>query len=282
MRIAIVLLALALVGCGRSKVTNALANFSSNTLLNPAPTPAGGNAAADDPTPPALGSTAATAAAGCQALLNAGFNQDGVYWVKHLQVAGGEPFQVYCQQHMQGGGWALLYNSVLRAGTTEFWNIPYAQRLSVKGAASVTDNFYYGSLYFTGTKYMDVIEDTSGKSAVAMIASATGIDPTNMRLLNPSLISGSQGIYDSQFASGWAAPDYDADAYANNCSSFFASVTQHYSACWIYNLGSDADTSFYDDGMGPHVHAPALAGLGLTGDGSAFSRVKRISRFIRW
>ena len=63
-------------------------------------------------------------------------------------------------------------------------------------------------------------------------------------------------------------------------------MTQHYGSCWSYNLGSDAEpsgTDLADDQrVGPHVYKVVLAGLNLAGDGSDFSRVSRISRFVKW
>jgi hypothetical protein len=90
----------------------------------------------------------------------------------------------------------------------------------------------------------------------------------------------------SQFASGWSSTDYDGDTDSTNCSSFYNNVTQHYSGCWSYNLGSDADASGGDNTdtrIGPHVHKARAIAIGLTAaDGSDYTRVRRISRFVKW
>ncbi|MCZ7686148.1 MAG: hypothetical protein M5U28_48270 [Sandaracinaceae bacterium] len=91
------------------------------------------------------------------------------------------------------------------------------------------------------------------------------------------------GVFDAHVDAGWSAPDRDEDTSATtNCATDYNSVTQHYGACWNYNLGSDADTPTSDGFAGPHVHNSVLTALALTGDGSTYSRVRRISRFVRW
>lgn len=62
---------------------------------------------------------------------------------------------------------------------------------------------------------------------------------------------------------------------------------QHYGACWAYNLGSDADlsggdNSLADQRLGPHVHIGTLSFLGAVGDGSDYSRVRAIRRYVSW
>jgi len=234
------------------------------------------------------GGSPATAGASCAALKTLGATQSGTYYVKNPTSADAAMVNatvlVYCDQVSEGGGWALLYNSVIGANSSDFWNIPYAGRLGRRGRPSLDSNFYDGSLYQTAaTSYLDVIEDLHGKAATEFIARTDGINNTTMRFNNPTLMSGFQAAYDSQFAGGWSAPDYDGDTLATgNCSATYLGVTQHYSGCWNSNLGSDAEDPFLDGGAGPHVHMSALAALMLAGDGSAYSRVRRISRFVRW
>lgn len=51
-------------------------------------------------------------------------------------------------------------------------------------------------------------------------------------------------LFNNQFAAGWSAPDYDGDGYSpGNCAAEFNRITQHYAACFLYSLGSDADIS---------------------------------------
>lgn len=59
-------------------------------------------------------------------------------------------------------------------------------------------------------------------------------------------------------------------------------LSQHYSGCWVANLGSDADDPILDAGAGPHVFSTVLTALTLASDGTPYSRVRRISRFVRW
>jgi hypothetical protein len=216
----------------------------------------------------------------------------GVYWVINPTSAdsskAGWPVRVYCDQDINGGGWALVYNSVLGAATLDFWNIPFAQRLERRGRPSLDSNFYDGSLYQTGSvTYMDVIEDVRGKTAIAFVARSAGIHYFTMLMSNPTLVSGNSALFSSQFAAGWSAPDYDGDTEPGetNCATYFSNVTQHYSNCWRYNLGSDADNSggdFADQRLGPHVLNSSLVALGLSGDGSGHSRVRAIRRYVSW
>lgn len=241
--------------------------------------------AADGSVDAALGTEAAPALS-CRQVREVLGPVSGVYWLRE-DVA--QPtFQAYCEQGVEGGGWAVVYNSVLRidGATTAFWNISYADRLATKGAPSVTDNYYAGSMYQRGTSFLDVITDLDGKDAVAMRAeSPLGIDPQTMVFRSPELVSGSSSVFQNQFAQGWSSPDHDGDRYAPyNCAAFYSNVTQHYGACWAYNLGSDADAPFLDGGVGPHVHMATLVELGLqpAADPGGYSRVKRITRYVRW
>jgi hypothetical protein len=180
----------------------------------------------------------------------------------------------------------MLFNSVRTAGeTTAFWQIPYAARLDRKGTRSAADNFYDGTLYLIGTSYMDVLVDLQGMLTVAAVMSATGIDPATMRFTQPALTVGNADVYQNQFASGWSSPDFDGDPSATiNCATSFSNVTQHYSSCWSYNLGSDADDPVLDGGVGPHANNTLLTtlGLALQPGGGTYSQVSRIARFVRW
>ena len=109
---------------------------------------------------------------------------------------------------------------------------------------------------------------SNGKLSRAMIAVKTltktamntpsdGINNTTMRFNNPVQTSGDMNIYSAQFASGWSAPDYDGDTLGpGNCATNYSSVTQHYSACWNVNLGSDADVSGGQGGLKCATSAP--------------------------
>ncbi|AUX23815.1 uncharacterized protein SOCEGT47_043450 [Sorangium cellulosum] len=208
----------------------------------------------------------------------------GVY-LFHPSTAGSpEAAAVYCDMEFDGGGWALLYNSIgSDEGTTmAFWDIPYLHRFGGKGDPSLDANVYAGWLYLHGTEYRDEAEDIDGKVAQLFHAKTTGIEPDTMRFRAPELVSGESAVYDAQFAAGWSSADFDGDPWAESCSVEYSRVTQHYGSCWRYNLGSDADSPLDDGGWGPHLHAATAQGLGLDTDGSGYTRVKRISRWVRW
>lgn len=221
----------------------------------------------------------------CGELREAGL-ASGAYWVRDPRGQS-PPFQVYCEQDLNGGGWAMVENSVRRddGTTTTFWQFSYADRLTERGSLAADQNYYNGSLYLLGTEYMDVFVDLAGKAVGAAVMTATGFNPTTMRFMNPALSVGLTTVFQNQFASGWASVDRDDDVYAEgNCATTYANVAQHYSACWTYNLGADADADRFDGGVGPHVHIDALAQLGLMAqpEGGAYSQVRRIARFTRW
>ncbi len=226
----------------------------------------------------------------CMALLDAGATASGTYWIDPDGAGGDAPFEVYCEQQKYGGGWTLLYNSVGAEGgsTTAFWNIPYAARFTPKGTPDIAANVYAPTLYRHAHQYLDVAEDLTGAEAELLRATAAGIDETTMSLLSPTFVSGSAGVYSGQFAGGWSAPDYDHDAYTTNCATYFADVTQHYSACWSYNLGADADTAldptYRDNSWGPHAYNAVATAAGLSLEGGTdnnYTRLNRVSRFVK-
>jgi hypothetical protein len=214
----------------------------------------------------------------------------GTAWLRSA-ASQAPAFQVYCEQTLSGGGWAMVENSVRRDdGTTRtFWQFKYADRLSQLGTPAADQNYYDGSLYLIGSEYMDLITDLQGRTVVAIIATATGFDKDAMKFIGPVKTMGNDAIYNSQFASGWASQDHDADPDANNCAVLYSNIAQHYNGCWSYNLGSNAGRPPLDDGgVGPHVLNSVIDDLTLArqpgvgaGDGVG-SQVKRIARFTRW
>jgi hypothetical protein len=283
------LVAILLVGCGA---------VGGNGAGDGAVGPQGPQGPKGDPGPNPTwsnlpGGSPAMAGDSCAALLAAGMTLSGSYYVKnpHPADAGlmGMPVLAYCDQVSNGGGWALVHNSVLAPSTLAFWNILYADRLSRRGQPSISEDFYDGSLYQTAAAhYLDVVEDLQGKIVPAFEATSDGISSTTMKFNNPAMVSGSgsSDAYTAQFASGWSAPDYDGDPDANaNCATAYNNVTQHYAQCWNMNLGSDADSSggdTTDQGVGPHIGDGIATALGLASDGSKYTRVRRLSRFVKW
>jgi len=179
------------------------------------------------------------------------------------------------EAQVNDGEWAIVFNAVDGSATPDFWNIPYDQRLGQRGTLAANQNFYDGAQYLTNHIYIDVIEDLSGKAVIAFMATATGINPSNMRLQNPVLIQGNAEIYGSHFVGGWSSPDFDDDGWIWNCSHYnYTYVTQHFgSGCGYYYLGGDPDPA----GRGveaPHLYYPQAAALGLGADGTKWSRVK--------
>jgi hypothetical protein len=241
----------------------------------------------DAPVDAALG-TMERPAASCAELLSAFGPASGVYWVRHPNPAR-PAFETYCEQVVDGGGWALVYSSVFRSDgtTTAFWNIPYADRFTTKGNRSADDNYYDGPLYLTGTAFLDTVTDVDGKTAVLARVDTQGFDPDTMRFIAPRLVVGDGDVFESHFNAGWSSADRDGDTEPSiNCAVFFQNVSQHYGACWRYNLGADADEPFLDGGVGPHVFRGTLLDLGLaeqrtTGAGT-YSQVRRIARHVRW
>jgi hypothetical protein len=210
----------------------------------------------------------------------------GIAWVRHPD--GVSPaFPVYCEQEIAGGGWAMLYNSVFDdAGTTSaFWQFDYSARLGRMGTAAPDQNYYQGALYLVGTEYIDVITDLEDTTVVAAEVTASGFDQASMAFIAPTLVSGSSSVFGAHFAAGWSAKNRDGDSYPDgNCATVYGDIAQHYSSCWAYSLGADADPPSLDGGVGPHVGNAILTDLGLAlqADGGTYSRVARIARFTRW
>ncbi|RKH63172.1 fibrinogen-like YCDxxxxGGGW domain-containing protein [Corallococcus aberystwythensis] len=237
---------------------------------------------------PWYGETPDLALRSCQHLYAMGVRRSGVYFLK---PDGTQALTTYCDMETQGGGWAMVYNSVLGTNTTDFWNIPYADRLGRRGRASLDSNFYDGSLYtyrktefVDSVRYMDVVEDLRGKTVILFTARIDGFNTSTMRFQGPQQIGdGSSAVYSRQFASGWASPDYDGDATpVVQCSANYANVTQHYDGCWVYNLGADAELPVEDGRVGPHLNSSVAVERGLVTDGTVHTRVRRITRFVRW
>jgi hypothetical protein len=116
---------------------------------------------------------------------------------------------------------------------------------------------------------------------------AKGIDTVTMRFTSPEWdrISGLERVYERHFAAGWSSQDHDGDDNPDgNCARTYAGVTQHYKACWYYNLGADADPPDDDGGVGPHVEKLVLSDMHLAPqpNGGGYSQVNRIARFARW
>jgi hypothetical protein len=243
------------------------------------------DARAFDAPPPVLG-TMDNPASTCAELRDVGM-PSGVYWVRHPTNAI-PPFRVYCEQQLEAGGWAMVVNSVRREDgtTTAFWQFGKDDRLKERGMLAPDQNYYNGALYVIGREYMDVFVDLQGNSAVAAVMTATGIDQVTMRFTEARFAGiGDVVVFNFQFAAGWSAWDSDNDDEGTqNCAVHYNNVAQHYRDCWAYNLGSDADGSLFDGGVGPHVKNSVLItlSLALQPNGGSYSQVKRIARFTRW
>ena len=310
----------ALVGCGKSKLSvrgtqgqGAAGTASDNNPLmnspSPTPTPSPSESATPTPTPTPTGSPtptptttttptperpSATASEAdilnyvygevpsatqitCATYLSAGYTTSRTYLVGPY----GAPESTYCEQQLEGGGWSMVYNSVVSTDGQQFFNIPYADRLGRKGTPALQSNFYDGEMNTRGTRFLDVVEDKNGTIRVLLVATTTGINTDTMTFQSPAFVSGNRSVYNNQFAGGWASPDHDSDNWIGNCASYYGSVTQNYGNCWYYNLGADADAA--NDGVkGPHVYVSVLTSLGLATDGSYYSGVRRITRYVKW
>src|ERR1043165_1439784 len=139
--------------------------------------------------------TQANPATSCVALRTAG-KPTGLYFLK--DPATNNAFEGYCDQDRNGGGWALVYRSVLSSGsTTQFWQFPYAQRMDGKGAPMTGANYYAPTLYRVGTEYMDTVTDINDTTAIALVATATGFDTLTMKFTSPALSVGNQSVFDN-------------------------------------------------------------------------------------
>jgi hypothetical protein len=194
---------------------------------------------------------------------------------------GAAPIETLCDFKSPDGPWALVHNSVGKEGKTlAFWQIAYADRLMHKGIPDVEENYYAGELFLVGKTYRDTIVDLAGKSVLALEATTSGLDPMTMHFANPVYVAGSDNVYKQNFAAGWSSADHDGDTFPQNCAVSFSGVTQHYGTCWAYNLG--ANEAGIDAGWGPHLNSTTAAELGLRTDGSAYTRVARVSRWTKW
>jgi hypothetical protein len=210
----------------------------------------------------------------------------GVYT---LTPAPGEAILTTCNVDFSDGPWALVYRSTGAAGSSPvtFWNIPYAARLRVKGLPA-EPHFYQPLTYLYGKQYMDRTTDVKMKSATMATVSVAGFDPTMMRFVNAVRTSGNADVFATHFA-GWSSSDRDGDGYdLGNCATRYAPVTQHYGACFVYNLATNdglANTPASSTTWGPYVSRSLLTAVGLTADAQdagPFSTVSEITRWAKW
>jgi hypothetical protein len=286
LRVSLALLVIVAGGCGKVGFRSPV---DGSAVVEPAVDGPAIDALPSDALAPAALGTMDNPARTCAELQVAGM-PSAAYWLRATDGAE-PPFQVYCEQELNGGGWAMLENSVRRddGTTTAFWQFGWDDRLKQRGTLATDQNYYDGSLYLLGTQYMDVFVDLQDTTTVAALMTATGIISRTMELRDPKWIGGNLSVYNDQFAAGWSAKDRDEDDQVDkNCAVVYGDVAQHYSACWSYNLGVDADEdathSLLDGGVGPHVQNEVLTSLGLAlqAEGGDYSQVKRIARFTRW
>jgi hypothetical protein len=193
-----------------------------------------------------------------------------------------QPVETYCSFDLPDGPWALVYNSVRKQnGSGSFWAIPYAARLDSKGTPDFNENFYAGSLYASGRIYAEYVSYAMQTKLMFSAKPAT-FNPETMRFGGSSQLSGLGDLYLMHFASGWSAPDYDGDLDAMRQCALEFQTTQHYGACWAYNLGSDANGGL---GAGPTIYTRYLVELKLAPSVTSnpeFTSVDRITRFAKW
>jgi hypothetical protein len=202
---------------------------------------------------------------------------------------------VSAANYIDGDHGVILFRSVANTkgtsapdaeNTRKFFTIPFSERFKNKGDCA-NGNCYMPNLYLSypgkKLKITDTVTDANGKESVMFVATIGGINKETMAVLDPVFVSGNQAIYSNQLAMGWASKDYDSDSWSDNCANYYSGITQHYGACWVYNLGSDADGALDDADWGPHVHRPNLpsGAVGMADDASAYVRVKGITRYVK-
>ena len=291
------LLLVALTGCGKVANPNGSPDGSTGGDGDAGMDDAGvaDGPGIDTPPPGALGAMD-NPAKSCGELRAAG-GASGVFWLQ--APSSSTPFRAYCDQLLNGGGWAMLENSVRRADgtTTAFWQFTYPDRLKQKGTPAPDQNYYDGSLYLLGTEYIDIIVDLKNKTAVVAQVTVSGFDQATMKFLTPTPgVNTQTNVFAAHFQAGWSAQDYNGGPATANCATLYSKVAQHYSSCWAYNLGSDADggtsgtpaaiAANLDGGVGPHVNNDVLTdpgvALSIQDSGGKYSQVNRIARFTRW
>ncbi|MEY3903395.1 MAG: hypothetical protein RL189_2701 [Pseudomonadota bacterium] len=177
----------------------------------------------------------------------------------------------------------------------KFFRISYSERLTDKGDCN-SGNCYKPSAYEIEPGKRLLVTDTvmggDGVERVIFSARIGGINKSNMKIINPEFLSGNRSVYDSQLAAGWASYDADFDTQRGNCAQAYGEITQHYSACWTYNLGADAAdggsvsrllSASQAANWGPHFFASNLpsGSTAERNDVSAYVRVRMITRYVR-
>jgi hypothetical protein len=110
-------------GAGNGTLNNFALNGSTSNWINGAPI--------------SDGITPASAAASAYAIKQAfPASADGYYWIKNLNINGGNPFQIYADMTTDGGGWTLIMCNASNAG----WNFNNAISLNPT-APSINSNY---------------------------------------------------------------------------------------------------------------------------------------------
>jgi hypothetical protein len=239
---------------------------------------------------------------------------DGFYTIDPDGPGGELPFEVYCDVHTDGGGWAMVHNSANWPSSSgfeavevgDFWKIPYEDRFGMHGQEDFSwggsyvyngvvhprllgSKLFNGRLYLFGTEYRDEIVHFN-MDPVAVQVSVAGIDPATMKFLSPVKTAGSDALFDMMHYADavWGAHDHstgfpDPAAQASYWT-YGGPSAQHYGPngmLWSLS-GCDATET---RGWGPHVHVDAHAPLGLPvnyGETGDMKRVQRITRWARW
>jgi Fibrinogen beta and gamma chains, C-terminal globular domain len=251
------------------------------------------------------GSIVTPARASCWEAKMMGMDVSGVIDIDPDGEMSGEPFKVYCDQVNDGGGWALVYNSVgdPMGKTTQFWNIPDSNKLDILGdPPSLATNYYNGKLYSLGKEYRDDAVDLAKTEVRGILrGTAASFDTGTMKFQTPmNMGSLSAAVSAYHFEAGWSSPQTDGDTDADNCAVKFGNVTQHYRDCFRYSLGADydddVDMGHLDGGWGPHIVDSTIEEINMnaanagqpmlakqaSNPAGVCSRVNRISRFTRW